>query len=57
MSKIGKNLIEISSGVTVVIEGDLIKVKGPKGELEYKIPRELKITILENKMAVLAIAK
>ena len=42
MSKIGKKLIEIPSGVNVATLGDLIKVKGPKGELEYKIPRELK---------------
>src|SRR3990167_8507179 len=57
MSKIGKKIIEVPSGVTVVIESGLVKVKGPKGELEYKIPRELKITILENKIAVLPIAK
>ncbi len=55
MSKIGKKSIEIPSGVIVVIEDNLIKVKGPKGELEYKIPRELKITLSENKLAVLPI--
>ena len=57
MSKIGKKIIEVPSGVTVVIESGLVKVKGPKGELEYKIPRELKVTFMENKMAVLPIAK
>ena len=57
MSKIGKKLIEVPSGVNVATEGDLIKVRGPKGELEYKIPRELKITIAENKIAVLPISK
>ncbi len=57
MSKIGKKLIEIPSGVVVVIEDSLIKVRGPKGELEYKIPRELKVTLMENKIAVLPIAK
>ncbi|MDO8574768.1 MAG: 50S ribosomal protein L6 [bacterium] len=57
MSKIGKKLIEIPSGVTVAIEDGLVKVKGPKGELEYKIPRELKVTLMENKIAVLPIAK
>lgn len=55
MSKIGKKPIEIPSGVIVVVESDIIKVKGPKGELEYKIPRELKITLSENKLAVLPI--
>lgn len=57
MSKIGKKLIEISSGVNVVIESGLIKIKGPKGELEYKIPRELKVMLAENKIAVLPISK
>lgn len=57
MSKIGKKLIEIPSGITAVIEGGSVKVKGPKGELEYKIPRGLKVTITENKLAVLPTAK
>ena len=57
MSKIGKKLIEVPNGVTAIIEDGLVKVKGPKGELEYKIPRELKVTFMENKMAVLPIAK
>lgn len=57
MSKIGKKIIEIPNGVTVNIEDDLVKVKGPKGELEYKIPRELKITLSENKIAVLPVSK
>lgn len=33
MSRIGKQLITIPSGVTVTLEGGQIKVKGPKGEL------------------------
>ena len=57
MSKIGKKLIEIPSGVTVAIEEGLVKVKGPKGELEYKIPRELKIALTENKISVLPVSK
>lgn len=57
MSKIGKKLIEVPSGANIVIEGGLIKVKGLKGELEYKIPRELKVALTENKIAVLPISK
>lgn len=57
MSKIGKKLIEIPNGVTAAIEGSLVKIKGPKGELEYKVPRELKVTLSENKLAILPIAK
>ncbi|PJE51369.1 MAG: 50S ribosomal protein L6 [Candidatus Yanofskybacteria bacterium CG10_big_fil_rev_8_21_14_0_10_36_16] len=36
MSRIGKKPIEIPSGVEVVIDGSLVRVKGPKGELENK---------------------
>lgn len=57
MSKIGKKIIEIPNGVTVAVEGGFVKVKGPKGELTYKIPRELKVTLIENKIAVLPVAK
>jgi large subunit ribosomal protein L6 len=34
MSKIGRMPIKIPSGVEVTIEGNRVKVKGPKGELE-----------------------
>lgn len=37
MSRIGKKPIEIPKGVTVNVEGQLIKVKGPKGELHRTI--------------------
>lgn len=57
MSKIGKKLIEIPSGVNVVIESGLIKVKGQKGELVYKIPRELELSLYDNRLLVLPIIK
>ncbi len=34
MSRIGKKPVQIPSGVTVAIEGQTVKVKGPKGELQ-----------------------
>lgn len=37
MSRIGKKLIEIPNNVTVTQKGKLIKVKGPKGELEFEV--------------------
>lgn len=42
MSRIGLKPIPIPANVTVTVEGSLVKVKGPKGELESKIARELK---------------
>lgn len=37
MSRVGKKPIIIPAGVTVAIEGDTVKVKGPKGELSYTL--------------------
>jgi len=35
MSKIGKKPVPIPSGVTAALEGRVVKVKGPKGELKH----------------------
>jgi large subunit ribosomal protein L6 len=37
MSRVGKMPIEIPSSATVVIDGDVVRVKGPKGELEQRV--------------------
>lgn len=57
MSKIGKKLIEIPNGVAIFLEANSIAVKGPKGELAYKIPRELKLSLSDNKLLVVPIIK
>jgi large subunit ribosomal protein L6 len=41
MSRIGKLPIEIPSGVDVQIDPGLVRVKGPKGELEQRVSRDL----------------
>jgi large subunit ribosomal protein L6 len=38
MSRIGKLPVTIPSGVTVAVEGNTVKVKGPKGELTHRLP-------------------
>jgi large subunit ribosomal protein L6 len=38
MSRIGKLPIAVPAGVTVSIDGQQVKVKGPKGELERRFP-------------------
>jgi large subunit ribosomal protein L6 len=52
MSRIGKKPIEIPKGIEVKIEGDLVKIKGPKGELSQKIRPEIKVEIKEEKIFV-----
>ncbi|HAG08541.1 MAG TPA: 50S ribosomal protein L6 [Desulfotomaculum sp.] len=41
MSRIGKQPIALSSGVEVQIEGNTVRVKGPKGQLERQLNHEL----------------
>ncbi|MCR9080248.1 MAG: 50S ribosomal protein L6 [Hyphomonadaceae bacterium] len=38
MSRIGKLPISVPSGTTVTVEGQLLKAKGPKGELSMQLP-------------------
>jgi large subunit ribosomal protein L6 len=43
MSRIGKQPIEVPSGVEVVSAGDVVTVKGPRGELAQRVHPELRI--------------
>lgn len=52
MSRIGKAPIPVPQGVTVTINGDEVKVKGPKGELKRVIRPELKVTQEDGKIIV-----
>ncbi len=46
MSRIGRAPIEIPAGVTVTVGDDnLVKVKGPKGELSRQIHHDMKVTV------------
>jgi large subunit ribosomal protein L6 len=38
MSRIGRSIITIPSGVTVELQGEVVQVKGPKGELSLVMP-------------------
>ncbi len=43
MSRIGKLPIEIPGGVDIKVKGDVVTVKGPKGELRQTVDTEMKI--------------
>ena len=38
MSRIGKRAVTIPSGVTASVEGQTVKMKGPKGALDLVLP-------------------
>jgi large subunit ribosomal protein L6 len=43
MSRIGKKPVPVPANVQAAIEGQTVKVKGPKGELKVTLPEEIKI--------------
>ncbi|RWW87247.1 hypothetical protein BHE74_00003945 [Ensete ventricosum] len=42
-SRIGKRPIEVPTNVTITLDGQDLKVKGPLGELSRTYPREVKV--------------
>ena len=45
MSRIGKRPVPIPSGVTANVEGQTVKVKGPKGQLQVVLPDDVTVTM------------
>lgn len=45
MSRIGRMPVPIPKGVEVLAEGDVVRVKGPKGELSNRIPPGLTVKV------------
>lgn len=49
MSRIGKKLIELPAGVTLTVgAGNVVTVKGPKGQLIQDIDRDISVEINGN---------
>ena len=47
MSRVGKKPVTVPSGVTATVDGQLVKMKGSKGELSFLVPEEVSVA-LEN---------
>ena len=52
MSRIGNKHIPLPAGVTVTVEGNLITVKGPKGQLELVKNPDIAVNVEENNVVV-----
>jgi large subunit ribosomal protein L6 len=52
MSRIGKKAIAVPQGVTVSVNGQQVKAKGPKGELEFVVNDLCTVALEDNKLAV-----
>ena len=45
MSRIGNRILTVPAGVTVTTEGNIVSVKGPKGELSTEINKHIKVEV------------
>ena len=52
MSRIGKLPVNVPSGVTVTLDQNSVKVKGPKGELTHKLPSGITVEKNDNTLNV-----
>ena len=52
MSRIGKKPVPVPAGVTVSVSGQIVTMKGPKGELKYIVNNEVLIKLEDNTVAV-----
>jgi large subunit ribosomal protein L6 len=50
MSRIGKKPVDIPANVKVAVTGDIIRVEGPKGKLEHRVPHPIKLTVKDNRV-------
>ena len=52
MSRIGKRPVELPAGVTAEIDGQVVRVKGPKGELSRTVHADLALSLEDNRIVV-----
>ena len=52
MSRIGKKPVAIPEGVTATVEGQTVTAKGPKGELQFVVNKEVLVKMEDGSIAV-----
>jgi large subunit ribosomal protein L6 len=52
MSRIGKKPVVIPAGVTAKVDGQLVQVKGAKGQLEFRVPDDVSVVQQDNAIKV-----
>ena len=52
MSRIGRKPIPVPKNVTATVDGQTVKVKGPKGELERRLHPEMEIALDDGNLVV-----
>jgi len=52
MSRIGKKPVTVPSGATATVDGQLVKLKGAKGELSFVVPEEVSVVFADGGIKV-----
>ena len=52
MSRIGNRVLTIPEGVSVTVNGNIVSVKGPKGELSTEVNRNITVVVEGNEVKV-----
>ena len=52
MSRIGNRVLQIPEKVTVSVDGNIVKVTGPKGELSTEINPNITVNVKDNELTV-----
>ncbi len=52
MSRVGKKPVPVPSGVTATVDGQMVKMKGTKGELSFLVPEEVSVAVEDGAVAV-----
>ncbi len=52
MSRVGKKPVVVSSGVTASVEGQTVKMKGPKGQLQFIVHDDVDVKFADGQIKV-----
>ena len=52
MSRVGRNPIQLPTGVDVKLQGNIVSVKGPKGQLSWNLPTGISISMQDKRIKV-----
>ena len=52
MSRIGNKILTLPSNVTLTVDGNIVTVKGPKGELSTELNKHITVEVNENEVVV-----
>lgn len=57
MSRIGKKPVAVPKGVTISVDGQTVKAKGPKGELKFVVNDLCSVALADDRVAVTPVDK